>query len=94
VTEKSTDLGLRRRVRCFVVLCLIGAMGSTVGLHRVEKNFKWWQYCTHMFGSLLLSLQPLLWYLQCHSLTRAAKILGDEIEQVWETLISSSKHET
>ena len=47
-------LGLRRRVRCFVVLCLIGTMGGTIGLHRVEKNFKWWQYCTHVFGSLLL----------------------------------------
>ena len=47
-------LGLRRRVRCFVVLCLIGTMGGTIGLHIVEKNFKWWQYCTHVFGSLLL----------------------------------------
>jgi hypothetical protein len=82
VTEKSMDLGLRRRVRCFAILCLIGAMGCTVGFHRMEKTLKWWQYCNHVFGSLLLSLPPVLWYLTCHSLKRAAKILGDEIEQV------------
>jgi len=76
------DLGLRRRVRWFAVFCLIGTMGSTIGFYIVEKNLKWWQYCTHVFGSLLLSLQPILWYLTCHSLARAAKILGDEIEQV------------
>ena len=82
MTEKSMDLGLKRRVRCFAVFCLISAMGCTIGLHRVEKRLKWWQYCTHVFGSLLLSLPPVLWYLTCHSLTRAAKTLGDEIEQV------------
>jgi hypothetical protein len=94
VTEKSMDLGLRRRVLCFAVFCLIGAMGGTIGLNIVEKNLKWWQYCTHVFGSLLLSLPPVLWYLTCHSLTRASKTLGDEIEEVRETLINSSKHET
>jgi hypothetical protein len=82
VTEKSMDLGLGRRVRCFAVFCLIGAVGGTIGLHRVEKNLKLWQYCTHVFGSLLLSLPPILWYLTCYSLTRVAKIMGDEIEQV------------
>jgi hypothetical protein len=76
------DLGLRRKVRCFAVFCLIAAMGHTVGLYRVKIILKWWQYCIHVFGSILLSLSPVLWYLTCHSLARAAKTLGDEIEQV------------
>jgi hypothetical protein len=63
-------------------MCLIVSTGGTIGFFIVDGNFKWWQYCIAPLGSLLMILTPILWYLTCHGLMRAAKTLGDEIEQV------------
>ena len=82
MTDKSVHLGLRYRVYCFVASSLTAAVSGTIGLSIVDDTFKLWQYCISALSLLTTSMMPALWYLTCHGTIRAAKNLGDEIEQV------------
>ena len=67
---------------CSVALSVASSVGGTIGLSSVDGTFKLWQYCISTLGLLITSIMPALWYLTCHAIVRAAKNLGDEIEQV------------
>lgn len=82
MTGRTLHLGLKSRVRCFAAFVVTSATLGTIGLYQVDRNFKWWQYCIVAVGSLIMSLTPVLWYLICHGVMAAAKILGGELEQV------------
>ncbi|XP_021920428.1 gustatory and odorant receptor 24-like [Zootermopsis nevadensis] len=81
VTGKTVDLGLGRRARFFVVMSLHFSVFGVISLGVLVGGFSWWQYCISGLFETMLLLMPAVWYLTCRGLIRAAKALGNEVEQ-------------
>jgi hypothetical protein len=80
------DLGLRQRTRFLLGMTLIPSVGGSISLRLMDGHLCSWQCCISAFGGILMPLMPTFWYLTCCGLVRAAKSLGDEVEQVWDSI--------
>jgi hypothetical protein len=88
VAGKTMDLGLRQRTRLFVGTVVITSVCGSIASGRLDERLAWWQHCIYAFAGIHISLMPVFWYLMCCGLARAAKSLGDEVEQVWGYIVT------
>jgi hypothetical protein len=75
------ELGLRRSARLLVGQSLFVSVAGNAVISLVT-DFSWWQHVIFGVIQTLLGTMVLVWYFTCWGLMRAAKILGDELEQV------------
>jgi hypothetical protein len=76
------ELGLRRMARLLVGLSLFVPVAGNSLIYLTMIDYSWWQYVVSVLSQTLLVTMPLVWYFTCWGLMRAAKILGDDLEQV------------
>jgi hypothetical protein len=82
VTGKTMDLGLRQRTCLFVGMTMISSVCGHIFLALTGVHLSWWQHCISVLAGMHTTFLPVFWYLMCCGLARAAKRLGDEVEQV------------
>jgi hypothetical protein len=78
-------LDLNYGAYCCVGLSVLFSVLAATFFSRLAPSSMWWQYCIPPLTALLTQMMPSAWYLICKGLIRAARRLGDEIEQVWIT---------
>jgi hypothetical protein len=82
------DLGVRQRTRFFVGMALVLSVCENIAYGLMDGRLNFWQYCINTVAGIHITLMPAFWYLMCCGLARAAKCLGDEVEQVWEYIVT------
>ncbi|XP_023716992.1 gustatory and odorant receptor 24-like [Cryptotermes secundus] len=81
VTGKTMDLGLRQRTRYFVAMILVLPVCANITYGLMDHRLRSWQYCITVLSGSHMALMSVFWYLMCSGLARAARSLGDDIEQ-------------